>query len=201
MISDWENKLADQVQRNWLNYRRIVIDLSTAKTNEKQNVTGEFIYVEAVSDESVTATVRLNRNTNDTIELKTQTKIQTVFQCFYLTNNAQSGKSITLLIGINFDYEKQQGTKKALIQSIVKVTNVAANTNTVPASCNTERVLIKAHNTNAGLVWLNFRTAAVQAACLPLVAGESVTVSLENLDKININFVVANEIAWLVYEI
>ncbi|GAH36145.1 unnamed protein product, partial [marine sediment metagenome] len=51
-IQNWEERLRNQVFRNWENYWRKRIDLSTARSLEFWGFAGEFIYIEEVSSES-----------------------------------------------------------------------------------------------------------------------------------------------------
>lgn len=188
----WDERLADQVRRNFKNYYTQRIELDNAAENQEIIAVGDLIYIKAVSSSNAAATIKLNRNTNEVIELNLYKKIKTVFTKFFITNSALAGEWIDLLIGINFDIED-------IIEdlpdshSIQVITNALANTNTVGAAQSCQAVLCKASTKNTGAVWVNFDTAAVQGACMPLEPGESISEHLTNINRINANFEVAAE--------
>lgn len=62
-------------------------------------------------------------------------------------------------------------------------------------------VLIKADVNNTQIAWIDFATAAVQNACMPLDVGEWIKTSLSNLDRIHANFEVGGECVFICYEI
>jgi hypothetical protein len=201
-IKNWDQRLKDQVFLRWENYFRRRIHLDTAHNAEFWAITGEFIYVEKVSSASAKVTISFNRNTNDQLELVQGTEIETVFESCYITNDAQPDEWIDLLIGINFKYHKRAGQGIILsAQPAIKLTHANANTNVVAASQICSQVVIKANVQNAGISWINFGTAAVQNACLPLDPGDWVTVNLSNLDLINVNYEIGGECVFIIYEL
>lgn len=77
-------------------YNVLKIDLGTARTNNEFKFKGDTFSVVKLNGE---ATVRFNEKDNDEYDL---TKIQEIivpFYRFFITNTAQSGKSITISIG------------------------------------------------------------------------------------------------------
>jgi len=203
-ISSWEQRLTNQVFRGWHNYERHRLTLDSARVAEVWTMPGEFIYVEQVSSESALASIRLNLNINDALDLQAGTVIKTVFKEFYITHTAQAGEWIDLIVGINFEYYKRQGGRSGGIeqaQAVVKLTHAAANTNVVPAAQICNRVCIKADVANTDTAWIDFGAAAVQNACFPLGPCESLSVSISNLNRINANFEVGGECVFIVYEV
>ena len=99
-IAQWNKRLADQVNRGWDNYKHIHIDLSTARIDEPVRITGEFLYVEESSGAAALAKIKLNRNTNDALDLEKGVEIDTVFIEVYITNEALEDEWIDLVIGI-----------------------------------------------------------------------------------------------------
>ena len=85
------------------------------------------------------------------------------------------------------------------VNAAAPLTNAAANTNTVGPDNACKRALIKALTTNTGLVWIDFGAAAVDGACFPLFAGESIAVPLANTNLINALFKIAAEGVALIY--
>lgn len=201
-IGNWEARLADQVSRKWNNYERFRIYLDNAKVSDFLGIAGEFLIVEQVSSESAAAAIALNLNSNDQIDLTKGTVIKTVFHSFYVTSNAQADEWIDIVVGINFEYYKQwQGGGGSEAQAAIIITNASADTNTVGASHICNRVLIRAHSTNGGLVWVDFGTAAVDGSCYELTAGDAMSVPLSNTNRINALFKTANDKITIIYEV
>jgi len=203
-IEKWEKRLKDQVLRDWHNYDRHRIDLADARAAEFWGYAGEFLCVEKASSASALATIRLNRNTNDAIDLRVGTVIKTIFKDFYITNTAQVGEWIDIIIGINFEYYKKLaagGVISSEAQQVLNLTHAVADTNVAAAAHVCNRALIKADVNNTQTAWLDFGVAAVQNDCMPLDPGEWVKVQLSNTDRINANFEVGGEIVYIVYEV
>ena len=201
-IQAWEMRLKQQSVRGWDNYVRRRIDLSTARTNEYWGGAGEFFYIEQVSSKSAHAAIRINRNTNDQIDLEFGTIIKTIFTELYITNTAQAEQWIDVIIGINFEYyKKSQGIMGAEVQQVLNLTHANPNTNVAAASNVCNQVLIKADVENTGIAWIDFGVAAVQDSCVPLDPGEWIRVDISNTDRINANFEVGGEIVYITYEV
>lgn len=203
-IKNWDQRLKDQVLRQWENYVCRRIDLTAARALEFWGVTGEFIYVQDSSSASAAAAIRINRNTNDQIDLVPGTTIKTVFQTIFIDNDAQPGEWIDLIVGINFEYYNQSVSDQIIsaeVQAIVPLTHANPNTNVTPAAQISNAAIIKADINNTQTVWIDFGTAAVQSACMPLDPGEWLRVPLSNLDQINANFEVGGENVFIAYEV
>lgn len=201
-IQNWDQRLKNQCLKGWENYIRKRIDLSIERICEFWGIAGEYLYVEEVSSDSASAQIRLNRNTNDTIDLRADAVIKTIFGEFYITNEAQPGEWIDIIVGINFEYQKRrQPGLQSYVRPVVKLTHANPNTNVTPASQIASRAVIKADVANTGIAWIDFGQAAVQNNCLPLDPHESVHVKISNLDQINANFEVGGECVFIVYEV
>jgi len=107
-IQGWDKRLADQVRRNWDNYKHLRIDLTAARLDEPLKIAGEFLYVYSSSG-SAAAKIKLNRNTNDSLDLEKGVNIETVFIDVFITNDAQADEWIDLVFGINFKYREKGG--------------------------------------------------------------------------------------------
>jgi len=105
-IIQWDKRLADQVMRGWDNYKHLHIDLGTARLDEPTRITGEYVYVEDSSSSLAIAKIKLNRNTNDALDLKKDVKIETVFIEVYITNELLQDQWLDLVFGINFKYKR-----------------------------------------------------------------------------------------------
>ena len=106
-IKTWDHRLNDQVRQGWENYKHVRIDLSTARIDFPILIAGEFIYVEERSGVLALAKIKLNRNTNDALDLEKGVEIYTVFKEVYITNDALQGEWLDLVFGINFIYKKK----------------------------------------------------------------------------------------------
>lgn len=107
-IKQWDERLKDQASRDWENYVHRRIDLTEARVDQPVLIAGEFIYVEAASDEDVAvAKIKLNRNTNDPLDLELGVEIKTVFTEVFITNDALADEWIDIIFGINFEYKKK----------------------------------------------------------------------------------------------
>lgn len=201
-IKAWEERLKRQMLRGWDNYVRRRIDLSNARSLEYWGITGEFLYIEEVSSESAKAGIRINRNTNDELDLELNTIIKTIFTNFYITNEAQTGEWIDIIIGINFEYyKKARGVLADEVQQVLNLTHVNADTDVAAAAHPCNRALIKADINNTQTAWIDFGVAAVQNNCIPLDAGEWIQVAISNTDRIHANFEVGGEIVYIAYEV
>ncbi len=196
---NWNKNLEQLVKRRYKNYEDLTIDLSVARTFELKSIPGDFLAVISATNKAVNCEIRFNKQDNDPITLTHGKTIQTVFTGFYLSNTAQSGATITIRIGII--YSENDLPRRATAESILTVTNAAANTDTQAAAHLCDVALIKASNLNTDIVWIQFGAAAVQGSCLPLEPGESIAVDIDNTNEIHCNFTVANEKAFIVYEV
>lgn len=199
-IDTWDQRLSEQAKREFKTPVVVIIDLSTARENEEKSIPGDLLFVKSVSSKSASATIRFNKATNEPITLKHRTKIHTVFKSFYITNTAQAGESMTLLIGINFDIQDilQDSSE---VQPAIIITNALADTNQAGAAHVCNAAIIKADVKNTQTAWIDFGKAAVQDACYPLDPGEWIEVPVSNTDRINANFEVGGEKVFVAYEV
>jgi len=87
-------------------YNEIVLDLSVARTNVEHIFTGTYIYASEATDVDANVSVRFNELFRANIKLVQGRGIRCPFYRFYLTNTAQAGKTLTLVIGIeSADFE------------------------------------------------------------------------------------------------
>ncbi|KPK75277.1 MAG: hypothetical protein AMJ79_11865 [Phycisphaerae bacterium SM23_30] len=103
-ILHWDKRLKDQANRGWDNYLRRRINLDEAREDVFWSLAGEYIYVEEVSASTAAASIRINRKSNDQINLELGTTIKTVFTQLFISNTAQADQWIDIIIGINFEY-------------------------------------------------------------------------------------------------
>lgn len=107
-IKSWNERLKVQAEGHFENYVKRRIDLSTARVDEPLRIAGEFLYVEDAADEDTSiAQIKLNRNTNDALDLEKGVEIYTIFTEVYITNAALQDEWIDIVFGINFVYKKK----------------------------------------------------------------------------------------------
>ena len=198
-LDTWEENLAAQKKRGFINYSVVPIDLGTARTNELIHIPGDILYVKAVSSKSAAATVRFNLTKNDEVDLRLHTKIETVFTSIFISNEVQAGESMELVIGINFYIENL--LQASDVQPAIIITHVAADTNQAGAAHPCNEAIIKADVENTSIAWIDFGVVAVQDACIPLDPGEWIRVPISNTVRINANFEVGGEKVFVVYEV
>ena len=197
-IRSFEQRLADQVKEKWSNYSRIHVDLSTARNYIELDIPGEFLAVELVSSSLATAAIRLDYTNRDAITFDKARIVETLFHRFYISNAALTGEWIDLIIGRNFRTWKD-GHAAQLTEAlqVLNVTNVAANVNTVCAAQACRAAIIKGDVENIDISWIDYGAAAAQGSAHPLDPGEWVIVPLSNTNRINVNFVVANDFVYV----
>ena len=78
-------------------------------------------------------------------------------------------------------------------QECIIITHANPDTNQAGANNSCKRVLIRAHTTNTGLVWVNFGAAAVDGSDYPLDAGDAMSVPVTNTNQVNCLFKVGGE--------
>ena len=200
-VDTWEENLAAQKRRGFINYSVVTINLVTARTNELIHIPGDILYVNNVSSKSAAATVRFNLTKNDEVKLKFHTKIETVFTSLFISNEAQAGESMELVIGINFKVSNLNIPGRSEVQPVITITHAAADTNQAGAAHPCNAAILKADVKNTGIAWIDFGNAAVQDACYPLDPGEWIKVSISNTDRINANFEVGGEKVFVAYEV
>ncbi len=200
-METWEQRLHDQVQRGWTNYHKHRFDLTAGRTDLFFGFAGDFLYVAKASSASALASVKFNTDQNDSLDLQAGTEIKTVFKNVWLSNTAQAGEWLDVIVGVNFEKMDQFPEQGRQAQAVVEITHANPDTNQAGGDQIAERVVITASPLNVDIAWLDFGQAAVQGSCYPLEPGDSVTVRTSNLDQINCNFEVGGESVWIINEI
>lgn len=189
-MENWDKNLKEQVARDWKNYRKHRIDLTTARVDENFTFTGDFLYAEGASSETALASVRLNRNTNEALDIKAYTKIRTVFTCLYISNTAQSGEWLDLIVGVNFEKEDPPPFAASPIAAAFEnITGVGANDDITFESRLTTEIMVLTNKNNIGDVWINLDAGAIIDTGWPLDAGEWVKMAIGNMDRLNLRII------------
>ena len=201
-IRNWDKRLMDQRARDWDNYAHLHIELSTAQENQSYLIAGEYLYVEESSSADAIAKIKLNRVSNESLDLEKGVRIETVFIEIFVTNDALEDEWLDLVFGINFKYHREMVIVAAAVeaQPCIILTNVAPAVNTVGGANACNRVLIRAHTGNAGTIWIDFNNAAVVNACYELTAGDAISSPLSNTNLVNGILTVGGDIATIVFE-
>ena len=79
----------------------LVIDLSLARSLAEYPVSGSLILAQGATDATAWVDIRLGRPSRDAIRFLKLTQVKDVggFWRFYVSNDAQAGKTLTLLVG------------------------------------------------------------------------------------------------------
>lgn len=204
-IKNWDKRLKDQRERDWDNYAHLHIDLGTAQYDQSFMIAGEYLYVEESSSVNAKAKIKLNRVSNESLDLEKGVKIETVFVEIFVTNDALEDEWLDLVFGINFKYHREMELVVAApaveAQPCLILTNANPGINTVAGAHLCQRVLIRTHTGNAGTIWIDFNNAAVVNACYELAAGDAISVPLNNTNLINGILTNGGDIATIVYEV
>lgn len=204
-IKSWDKRLKDQRERDWDNYAHLHIDLGTVQYDQSFMIAGEYLYVEESSSVNAKAKIKLNRVSNESLDLEKGVKIETVFVEIFVTNDALEDEWLDLVFGINFKYHREMELVVAALaveaQPCLILTNVNPGVNTVAGAYLCQRVLIRTHIGNAGTIWIDFNNAAVVNACYELTAGDAISVPLSNTNLINGILTNGGDIATIVYEV
>ena len=172
-IKTWDRRLGEQVGQAWENYKHVRIDLTTARVDQPLLIAAEFIYVEERSGVLAVAKIKLNRNTNDALDLEKGVEIYTVFKEVYISNDALQGEWLDLVFGINFVYKKKIAEQSVLLFGRPGCVNVTPR-----------------FDFTAGQVWVLVDDVFVQylvsgiEANIPLTAGQSIEYCASEWDSI-----------------
>jgi hypothetical protein len=167
-LRDWDKRLTEQYKRGWDNYLRRRIHLDVARDLDCWGICGEFLTVEAVSGALAVGSIRLNRNTNDPIDLEVGTIVKTIFSQIFITHAALQGEWIDIVYGINFEYYKEHPQAVTGVVTIQEPLSVDDN---------------GASLTVDGVFWQ--ASQPVSVAALPLPAGAA-TAALQLPDGHNV---------------
>ncbi len=199
-MSDWDKRLAEQVQRKFKNVQPVLVKLDAALADQELPLCGDILYVNRVSSRLAAATVKLGSRKAEALELKLHKKIKAVFTQFYVTAAAQAGEWIELLVGIDFDIDDVI-EPELVMQPALVITHASADTNVAGAAHGCVRAFLKADAANTGKVWFDIGTAAVQGSCGSLDAGEVFPLDINNTNLINANFEVGGEKLFVYYSV
>ena len=86
-------------------YNRLNISLASAQTDEVLDMDGDFIIVESLNG---SCSIKLNERSNNPIDLAIFKTIRSPFDRLYITNTAQAGKSLILMIGGEASFETEE---------------------------------------------------------------------------------------------
>ena len=137
LLSEKESKSEKEASRP-IRYKQLTINLATARSNKKHELAGYNLSVLRLSSGAL-CQIKFNNTTGEAIELSKVQRVESHFERFYITNTAQTGKTITLIIGEeNFKcmpFPPVVPTSEGGTKTIQKAADVAGNvvtTKTVP---------------------------------------------------------------------
>ena len=146
MLKQHLNQLKIDRTKSYILY---TLPLNDARRDEEFVISGSYIYV---LDTDGNLSLRFNEISNDIIPLQKYRTIETPFYRLFLTNSAQTGKTIKLAIGIETDIFNIQDFGVALTQALIEestgvlifnITCTAANTEYSQALGECRKFLIK----------------------------------------------------------
>lgn len=82
-----------------LRYKVLTINLANARTNKEYAFPGYNLAVLKYTSGATDCDLRLNHVNGDAIDLLNTKRIESHFLRFYITNTAQAGKTLTLIVG------------------------------------------------------------------------------------------------------
>lgn len=89
--------MKDQDERQ-IKYKVLTLDLAIARTDEKFEFSGYNLAVQSFTATSV-ASIKFNTPTGEALPLQTTKYIESKFSRFFITNTAQTGLTMVLVIG------------------------------------------------------------------------------------------------------
>lgn len=107
-------------------YRKVVIDLSVARTDERKDIAGDFILVESY-DSTTPLYIKLNQKEAATIDLTKVRSISSPFSKLFLTNSAGSG-TVTLLIGGEAQFRGEAARTVTVESGTISITDSSGTT-------------------------------------------------------------------------
>lgn len=88
---------------NGKKYNIFILDLTNARNSELLEAMGGYIWVKDATDPSVNIDVQIDNSANDKLNLHKSNGVVARFEKLFISNTAQSGKTITLLITPDFN--------------------------------------------------------------------------------------------------
>jgi len=100
-MQTFNEQIADIKQNQPQIYKTLTLDLSSARSEYEMPISGNYFLIMDASDINTNIDVRFNMITADRINLIKGRGVKLPFYKIYLSNTAQSGKSITIVYGIS----------------------------------------------------------------------------------------------------
>ena len=149
-------------------YDTQVLDLGTARTNFKIERQGNYFAVAAISD-GASLTTKFNSMTNAPLTFDNVQAHYILFKELYITNTAQTGKTVTLYFGLNSFYLPYQLVKiipsnqKGSLTASVSVTAVESS---IDFTADDHTSIVLFNNEMANIIYYGF-SAGVTLMPLP----------------------------------
>lgn len=127
-------------------YNTVVIDLTDARSNQERVFTGTYVYALEGTDVDANLNIKFNELFRNDINLVKGRGVRCPFYRFYLSHEAQAGKSLTLVIGIEsadfeiFDVGKALGITGTVNVAQTATVNVAQTATVQVAQTGTVQV-------------------------------------------------------------
>ena len=199
MLKQHLNQLKINRTKSYILY---TLPLYNARRDEEFVISGSYIYV---LDTNGNLSLRFNEISNDIIPLQKYRTIETPFYRLFLTNSAQTGKTIKLAIGIETDIFNIQDFGVALTQALIEestgvsifnITCAAADTEYSQALRECRKFLIKPRN---GDLKVCFTSGESGSNFISLASGQTWNEDL--IHPVSLNFYFQAPVAGTIVEI
>lgn len=152
-IDNFEDLLAWVKNNRLASIETISIDLSTARTDRLLEVAGLVVYASEATDSTTSLQVRHNEISSGLITLTKGYGPVFPFYRLYLTNTAQAGKTITLIIGRASPFDIKDNRNQADMLTALEAVRdelkgSSSGTDNTNATIGTSAVLVLAANTS-----------------------------------------------------
>ena len=102
IVTSCDDPVAEIQQSRAVTYRRVTINLAVARTDTEIPVQGVFLAVEKNEGD---VTIKLNRKEQPNLSLSTYPVIRSPFDRFFITNTAQPGRELIVLVSSEGEFE------------------------------------------------------------------------------------------------
>jgi hypothetical protein len=151
------------------NYSLITLDLSAAATNREIVLDGRFFCIQAITS-GASVQIGFNDKSSQKFTFASQDALIVTYNKIYVTNSAQAGASVTLLLSTNLQYNPYDvKSRKVSAQVFGSVTLVTASVAQLllPALDTRRSLVITNYSAASAVVYLGDATVTVPGGAAP----------------------------------
>lgn len=170
------------------NYDKLILTLDEAREKEKFAIAGEYLYIMTATDGNVNIDLILNTLSEDKINLVQSKGIIAPFSQFWISHEAQAGKSVTLIASslegfrIIDNTSSISGTvstqEKAAANELTNVISVGSSSTLIRAAKSTRKDLILFNPSGGNTVYIGGSGVAV-ATGMPIEPGAGLSLTMD----------------------